>query len=1149
MTARGRKPARAARPAPAPAEPAAPTADSTPAAGLVVALSGLALAGPGGPEQLRTGLRALSVRPKLLVGAAGDPAEQEADALADAVVHRMLQPEPSAGSPPEEEPPAARVLRALRRTPASRSAPATDPADRPAPGGGMGLAGGEVDAGTEQALRAAGTAGRPLAPALRRQYEDAFGADFSAVRVHSGPASAQLNAALGARAFTLGRDIYFGDRVPGTASTADRHLMAHELAHTLQDGDTGHRAVLRRLAVQITPSWEQYEAEPDTEHPTGLDWSSTDVEMPFTGEPDELHSPVPTHPVVEAKLDEDFDMLGTAATGTAPGTIMPGTPMQDTPRPGTPVLETLGLEPPVLEHPVLGHPVLAEEATSPRLELYIEAVAIVGRPARLFSGSMGDHMTAFVVSRKGVENAIVGEPFVDAVRELKVMAEELKLLPGWGLVDALKPAEAVPDTVDAPKPTEAAPDNVDAVMEEEKAPELPSGGPVVLTTTAEAPGAPGTPGPPLTGSATEREPEPEPGASAAKKGPRRRKSHHARFVEAQQHLAACEVLLDAAGTDDVRIVRLQDYIAAYLELRELVPLSVADWKGADRSRGGKGDGESGLHGFLADPEKEAPQAGQLRRDFLSSIATYRIAQAAVEPDADALAKLMPGLSPALSADERTELMATQHVQSVLTTFPMHFEALADDILQSEGQGRRRAAEKAERKKADLEASERRNKPKKGASAKSTGKRKAPVPTVLDDEIDLEERKEAEKPERTPEETFGIVRGHLTRLVRMRYAEAAATELAHQQKVAQLCAGEPQGELAEKYASHLTSFLTKSSGSSGSPGVKEKGIKRDRDSDPDVTDEVYGDLSAKEAKLVYTGRDVFKGTRKTTASGMELAVQVLLTDTGAVKRVLVERQGKYTKGAHTLPWIFWVASMGKDIKDLAPAAALATFTSKTVPAVRKILGLLAGAPATAPVLVPSTAMDLTEDVKEEAKEETKEEAKEEAKEETGAAAPDALPDQTVPLTALQREIADLLEEITDTPGSSVLDATDTGGKAESRVRARLAAYENGEQDLTADQLLRNILALCDVGEAPPELAATVIEAVLDIAKTDYPQAYAASGIADREVADLADLAALGKEGAYGSDAESESDEESESGSEPDEEKRPKKKVKKKPVDDR
>ncbi|MBV9823951.1 MAG: hypothetical protein JO144_17110, partial [Actinobacteria bacterium] len=151
MTARGRKPARGGRPLPAGAEPEQPSAEATPATGSFVPLAGLAVAGPASsPEQLRTGLRSMSARPKLLVGAAGDPAELAADALADAVVHRMLQPSSEGsgiegsgiggsgtggsgtggsgidGSATEGSPPATRVLGALRRTlTPDRSAPGT----------------------------------------------------------------------------------------------------------------------------------------------------------------------------------------------------------------------------------------------------------------------------------------------------------------------------------------------------------------------------------------------------------------------------------------------------------------------------------------------------------------------------------------------------------------------------------------------------------------------------------------------------------------------------------------------------------------------------------------------------------------------------------------------------------------------------------------------------------------------------------------------------------------------------------------------------------------------------------------------------------------------------------------------------------------
>lgn len=72
--------------------------------------------------------------------------------------------------------------------------------------------------------------GEPLPPALRQQMETLLRADFSAVRVHVGPQVTQL----GARALTMGSEIYFapGHYAPHTAH--GRRLLAHELTHVVQ---------------------------------------------------------------------------------------------------------------------------------------------------------------------------------------------------------------------------------------------------------------------------------------------------------------------------------------------------------------------------------------------------------------------------------------------------------------------------------------------------------------------------------------------------------------------------------------------------------------------------------------------------------------------------------------------------------------------------------------------------------------------------------------------------------------------------------------------------------------------------------------------------------------------------------------------------
>lgn len=89
-----------------------------------------------------------------------------------------------------------------------------------------------------------GGGGTALPDTTRGQMEEAFSADFSAVQVHTGPAAHELASTLQAHALTTGSDIVFqaGGYRPGTPS-GDR-LLAHELAHVVQQGHGLPRASL-----------------------------------------------------------------------------------------------------------------------------------------------------------------------------------------------------------------------------------------------------------------------------------------------------------------------------------------------------------------------------------------------------------------------------------------------------------------------------------------------------------------------------------------------------------------------------------------------------------------------------------------------------------------------------------------------------------------------------------------------------------------------------------------------------------------------------------------------------------------------------------------------------------------------------------------
>jgi hypothetical protein len=80
---------------------------------------------------------------------------------------------------------------------------------------------------------AAPSAGSPLSPGLRQQWERGFGHDLGHVRLHRGGDAARLTGRFGAAALTSGSRIYMA---PGLSPThgLGQHVLGHELAHVLQ---------------------------------------------------------------------------------------------------------------------------------------------------------------------------------------------------------------------------------------------------------------------------------------------------------------------------------------------------------------------------------------------------------------------------------------------------------------------------------------------------------------------------------------------------------------------------------------------------------------------------------------------------------------------------------------------------------------------------------------------------------------------------------------------------------------------------------------------------------------------------------------------------------------------------------------------------
>ncbi|RIJ77903.1 DUF4157 domain-containing protein [Nakamurella silvestris] len=162
----------------------------------------------------------------LTVGAADDPAEASADAMADRALARLRR---SVEGPGAEQHQHGLGCEHVRRTP------------RAAGGSVVGLAGGALDEGTTGAINGRRGQGSALPGPVLGRMETAFGRSFGDVRIHTDSAAAGLNRSVSAAAFTTGKDIFFGAGQFQPDNPAGEHVLAHELAHVVQGESTVQR--------------------------------------------------------------------------------------------------------------------------------------------------------------------------------------------------------------------------------------------------------------------------------------------------------------------------------------------------------------------------------------------------------------------------------------------------------------------------------------------------------------------------------------------------------------------------------------------------------------------------------------------------------------------------------------------------------------------------------------------------------------------------------------------------------------------------------------------------------------------------------------------------------------------------------------------
>lgn len=256
------------------------------------------------------------------------------------------------------------------------------------------------DSGMEVGVRACtsgphvvlGSPGQPLPAPLKEEMEARFGADFSEVRLHTDSAAHASAALLGARAYTSGRHIVFGD------TSTEKRTLAHELTHVLQQRQGPVPGIDLGTGPKVSDPGDRLEKEAEA---TAAQVMAGPVQAPAAGH----HRPVSR--AVGATVQRLLVAQITSRDGVTVGDLN-----------------------------------------------------IAGRPESPYTGSMGDHSTAFAVQLEAIRRRVLGldrggvgherGPWgaAQAARAIQELISEVEKLPGAQLIENL-PEKQKKDIKDA----------------------------------------------------------------------------------------------------------------------------------------------------------------------------------------------------------------------------------------------------------------------------------------------------------------------------------------------------------------------------------------------------------------------------------------------------------------------------------------------------------------------------------------------------------------------------------------------------------------------------------------------------------------------------------------------------------------------------
>jgi hypothetical protein len=203
--------------------------------------------GSGGPlepgsqavQRLKSGV----IQAKLKIGQPGDIYEQEADRVADAVI-RMPEPQLRQQQEEEEEdliqtkPLVDQITPFVQKQVEEEEEELLQTKTHSSQVT-------EVTSNIESRIQSLKGGGQPLPKVMRDFFEPRFGYDFSGIRIQTNSHAWMLNRKLNSRAFTTGKDIFFGQGQYNPGSLSGRKLLAHELTHTIQQDEMKEKYIQR----------------------------------------------------------------------------------------------------------------------------------------------------------------------------------------------------------------------------------------------------------------------------------------------------------------------------------------------------------------------------------------------------------------------------------------------------------------------------------------------------------------------------------------------------------------------------------------------------------------------------------------------------------------------------------------------------------------------------------------------------------------------------------------------------------------------------------------------------------------------------------------------------------------------------------------